>query len=229
MSTLKKGIDVSYAQGKIDWSKLKGTVDFAIIRAGYGQGHTDKQAIRNISECMDKEIPFGLYWFSYAWSDATAINEANYLKDVVTATGAKPEYPLYFDYEGDSSDYYAKIKGVKPTDEQITNFAKMFCTTLENDCYYAGIYANKDYAQRMRGVDPDIFKRTALWFAQWQVTKPALSCGLWQYSSKGTAPGISGAVDLNYAYVDYPTPIKFYGFNGFAGKSNCDCDCGCCK
>lgn len=33
---MKKGIDVSFAQGKIDWSKIK--ADFAIIRAGFGRG-----------------------------------------------------------------------------------------------------------------------------------------------------------------------------------------------
>ena len=31
-----KGIDVSSHQGIIDWGKVKNSVDFAIIRLGYG-------------------------------------------------------------------------------------------------------------------------------------------------------------------------------------------------
>ena len=40
----KIGIDVSYAQGKINWEEVKKHIDFAVIRCGYGdnieaQGH----------------------------------------------------------------------------------------------------------------------------------------------------------------------------------------------
>lgn len=31
---MKKGIDVSVYQGKIDWTKVKPHIDFAIIRCG---------------------------------------------------------------------------------------------------------------------------------------------------------------------------------------------------
>jgi GH25 family lysozyme M1 (1,4-beta-N-acetylmuramidase) len=45
---MKKGIDVSFAQGKVDWSKVK--ADFAIIRAGYGRGvHRCLQTGRDIN------------------------------------------------------------------------------------------------------------------------------------------------------------------------------------
>lgn len=30
------GIDVSNANGRVDWDKLKGSIDFAILRCGYG-------------------------------------------------------------------------------------------------------------------------------------------------------------------------------------------------
>ncbi len=40
--------------------------------------------------------------------------------------------------------------------------------------------------------------------------------GLWQYSWTGRIDGISGDVDLDYAYKDYPTIIKNSGLNGFS-------------
>lgn len=36
MSTKLRGIDVSYANDKIDWSKASKGIDFAIIRCGLG-------------------------------------------------------------------------------------------------------------------------------------------------------------------------------------------------
>jgi len=36
---------------------------------------------------------------------------------------------------------------------------------------------------------------------------------LWQYTSQGTVSGITGKVDINYAFKDYPTIIKKAGLN----------------
>ena len=42
----KRGIDVSYHQGKIDWGKVRDAgIQFAIIRAGYGMQKMDKKFI----------------------------------------------------------------------------------------------------------------------------------------------------------------------------------------
>ena len=46
--------------------------------------------------------------------------------------------------------------------------------------------------------------------------------GIWQYSSKGSVDGISGNVDLDYCYVDYPTIIKNGGFNGYTKAASND-------
>ena len=71
-----KGIDVSYAQGVIDWEKVKasGLVDFAILRAGYGRETTqvDTQFERNYAACKRLGIPVGVYWYSYATTAAEA-------------------------------------------------------------------------------------------------------------------------------------------------------------
>lgn len=38
----RRGIDVSYHQGNIDWASVKASgVEFAMLRAGYGQGNID--------------------------------------------------------------------------------------------------------------------------------------------------------------------------------------------
>ena len=39
--------------------------------------------------------------------------------------------------------------------------------------------------------------------------------GMWQKSESGQIQGISGNVDLDECYVDYPTIVKKCGINGF--------------
>ena len=46
-------------------------------------------------------------------------------------------------------------------------------------------------------------------------SNPSYSCGIWQYSETGTVDGISGNVDLNISYKNYPEIMKNKGLNGF--------------
>ena len=43
--------------------------------------------------------------------------------------------------------------------------------------------------------------------------------GIWQYSSSGQVNGISGRVDMDVSYQDFPSIIKAGGYNGYA-KAN---------
>ena len=64
---MKQGIDVSAHDGRIDWKKVKDSgVNFAILRAGYGNSITqkDEQFQRNYREATKVGIPVGAYWFS---------------------------------------------------------------------------------------------------------------------------------------------------------------------
>ena len=68
----KKGIDVSYANGTVDWAKVKAAgISFAIIRAGYGRYQVDSQFTANIKGALAQGIPVGIYWFSYALDTAS--------------------------------------------------------------------------------------------------------------------------------------------------------------
>jgi GH25 family lysozyme M1 (1,4-beta-N-acetylmuramidase) len=65
MEILATGIDVSYAQGKVDWKKMKdGGVEFAMLRAGYGKtaSQKDAQFEANYAGCKANGVPCGAYW-----------------------------------------------------------------------------------------------------------------------------------------------------------------------
>lgn len=223
MSKTMKGVDVSTFQGTINWGVVKNNIDFAIIRVGYGKNNIDDKAEKNVKGCEENNIPFGLYWFSYAYTVEMARNEARYLLEFVK--GHTPLLPLYFDFEYDSVNY-AKKMGVTITNKLLCDMATAFCEELENAGYYAGIYANNDYVNNMYGVD--IFKKYDLWFAQWTSdSKPIREVNLWQHTSTGSVDGISGNVDMNVAFVDFPSIIKERGLNGYKTKPTFVCPHGC--
>lgn len=206
------GIDVSYAQGKIDWEKVKasGKVDFAILRAGYGREYSqvDEQFARNYSECKRLGIPVGVYWYSYATTAAEAKREAQVCLD--TIQGKQFEYPVAFDIEE------------KDSLQNADTLCKAFCDAIEAGGYYAAIYTFKSALEYQ--LSDSIKSRYDIFLSHIGVSKTDYSgtYGLWQYSWTGKIDGISGDVDLDYAYKDYPTIIKQAGLNGFTSASDSD-------
>jgi len=198
-----KGIDVSEHQGVIDWDKVKGQIDYAIIRVGYGKNNIDKQFIRNISECNRLGIPCGAYWFSYALNAEMAKAEATYC--IAALKPYKITYPVCFDYEYDSADYATK-KGVTLAPPLVQSMATVFLSEIEAAGYFAANYANPDYIGKYFGAD--LHKRFALWLASWPKTvsdpaKPPQSCMMWQWGG-AQYDGINGDVDSNYCYQAFP-------------------------
>ena len=204
-TSILKGIDVSYCQNEVDWdaAKASGLVDFAILRAGYGRETTqvDTQFERNYAVCKRLGIPVGVYWYSYATTAAEAEQEAKVC--LQTIRGKQFEYPVAFDIE--------EARCLPQADALST----AFCTALENAGYYTAIYTFKSALES--NFSAAVKNRYDIFLSHIgvQQTDYAGSYGLWQYSWTGCIPGISGDVDLDYAYKDYPTMIQNAGLNGF--------------
>lgn len=200
-----KGIDVSKWQGQIDWAKVKADgIQFAMIRAGYGQNNIDPQFKRNAEQCAKVGMPFGVYWFSYALNVSDAEKEAAYCLAAVKPY--KLEYPICFDFEYDSVEY-AKKQGVNVTKTLASQIVKAFCNRIEKAGYFAMNYANLDYLKNY--FTDEVNARYGLWLAAWNnKSDPPRDCYIWQYTNSGKVNGISGAVDLNRSYVDFPTFLR---------------------
>lgn len=218
-TTYKTGIDVSEWQKTIDWEAIQAAgIEFAMIRAGYGQNNIDPEFKRNISECNRLGIPCGVYWFSYAYTEELAHNEAKYCLEAIAPY--KLDYPVAFDFEYDSVNNAAKL-GIEITREMASSFARAFLEDIEAARYYAMLYTNIDYLKRY--FDPDLAKRYDVWLAMWPANpnlndKPTQAGGIWQYSDTGNVPGISKRVDLDAAYYDYPGIISANGLNQPSGQ-----------
>lgn len=201
-------IDVSQWQGDIDWAKVKASgVQGALIRCGYGDTlsypkQIDTKYERNYSECKRLGIPVGVYFYCYATTVAEAQREAQCC--LALLKGKQFEYPIYYDVE--ELDTFRSDK----TNEII----KAFCDILEAAGYWVGIYIYRSAARLY--LNERTRTRYALAVAEYGSQLHYDSqYGIWQNSSTWRVDGISGNVDHDWCYVDYPKIIKERGKNGF--------------
>lgn len=228
------GIDVSAAQGQIDWEKVKaGGVDFVILRLGYGSGGTDKKFSENVSACKRLGIKFGVYLYSYAWDAATAREEAQWTLSVLRSNNISPAdlaLPVYYDLENqdpstgkpagvDNKNNYREITGGPST---FAAMANAYCGTLVDSGYMSGVYANLRWWNNYL-TDSVTFDQYERWVAQYNSSCDyAGDHSLWQYSSSGSVDGIAGRVDVNYMFGDithitYRAHVSDIGWQDWVG------------
>lgn len=203
---MSKGIDVSAHQGNINWDAVKASgIDFAIIRISYGQNSVDSKAIRNIEECIRVGMPFGVYTYSYALNINNAINEANLVIKTLAPYKDKVKFPVIIDME--DADGYKRKYGM-PSNDVLVSICEKECLMFEEAGYYAAIYASKSWFDTK--LNSSRLNRFDKWIAWWNkgASFDKNIYGLWQYTSSGSVNGISGNVDMNEAYKDYPSIIN---------------------
>ncbi len=205
---MKNGIDVSRWQGNINWDLVKNSgMSFAIIKlGGADQGYyVDSCFEQNYAKAKAAGIPVGAYWYSNAKSGDEARKEARFF--IEKLKGKQFEYPVYMDVEEKAMLNLGR--------EKLSDVIASFLNEMESAGYFAGLYMS---ASPLSSLTTDgIKKRYAIWVAHYGVSKPSYNgqYGMWQKSSTGKVNGISGNVDLNECYVDYPKQIKSDGRNGF--------------
>ena len=95
--SMKKGIDISYCQPKVDWQKV--TADFCIIQIGGGAVRRQKDTMyeSHYAGAKGRGIPVGAYWFTWARTVAEAEEEADICISLLN--GKQFEYPIFLDLE----------------------------------------------------------------------------------------------------------------------------------
>lgn len=196
----KRVYDFSVHNGLIDWDMVKQAgVDFVMLRAGYGKNNIDERFYDNATACMRLGIPFGIYWFSYAYTDDMAEKEAEYALEAVKKY--KLECPIAYDLEYDTVRY-AGTKGIEIDKKLATAMAEAFCGRVDRAGYMSVNYSNMDYLKNM--FDESLLKYP-LWYARYNSAAGRDDMILWQYSSEGAVEGVKGKVDMNNAYITLPS------------------------
>ncbi len=196
---LLKGIDVSKYQGLIDWDKLRGKVDFVIIRASHGMHDTDEMWERNYNEAKRVGVPIGAYHYFYYGDKVKHRKEVdNFLAQLA---GKELVYPAFIDFEEADPKYNPPL-GALPR-EKITVYALEALKCIRQAGFKPGIYANKHWLsnQLEAGKLPE---DVTVWLAEYN-TRPTYNgrYHMWQYTDQGSMDGIATrGLDMNYCFAE---------------------------
>ena len=222
------GIDVAKYQGTIDWSKVAASgIDFAMVRVGYrtkedGRICEDSNARYNLQEATANGIKVGAYFFSTAVSKEEAIEEADWVADLVS--GYSITYPIAYNSEGfnDSSNRQCVL-----TIADRTAVAEAFMDEIYAKGYTPMFYAAKsELLGDQEWLTSDIETTYKIWVAQYssQSASKADYTGvhaMWQYTNQGSVDGIKTAVDIDIAYFGYGDSAGAKS-DGAAGTASAD-------
>ncbi len=183
-----EGIDVSGWQGKIDFSQVKNSgIDFVYIKSSEGQNTVDSYFRRNYEEARSNGLNIGFYHYVRARTTEEAILEAEHFAN--TIAGTVPTCKLAMDFENFGNLSISEINEISKVFlervQELTNKEMI-------------IYSNTSSARTI--FSWELANEYPLWVAQYYVNNPSDN-GKWsvwegfQYTDRGTVPGINGYVD----------------------------------
>lgn len=193
------GVDVSFWQGDIDWTEVASAgMEFAMIRLGYrgttkgGLGADDYAGI-NYENATAAGLQVGGYFFSQAVTPAEAVEEAEFVLDMIRDWDIT--MPIVYDWEYGGADSRTANLDART----LTDCTLAFCRTIEQAGYEAMIYFNEDQSHK----DMYLGELTEyrFWLAQYgQMLDYPYQVDMWQYTCEGKVPGIDGNVDINLLF-----------------------------
>ena len=183
------GIDVSQYQGKIDWSKVDSIsgirkIEFAYIRATAGDNKTDKQFATNWRQAKENNMLRGAYHY-YRPNENSYDQAKNFIKVVKLEKG---DLPPVLDIE--------RIPSIQSLDSLKVGLRRWLTTVEKHYKVRPIIYSGESYYTDFLRHE---FKEYIFWIANYNffVERIKDDWMFWQFTDKGTVPGIKGDVDVN--------------------------------
>lgn len=183
------GIDVSQYQGNINWDEVRFVVDsvpvgFVFVRATAGADFVDKQFLNNWRQISEKGIAKGAYHFYRPNEPSTAQAEL-FIKTVKLQKG---DLPPVLDIE-----HLPKIQSMERLKKGLKNWLEIV------EKHYGVrpiLYTGQHYFDTHLAAD---FPEYTYWIANYNswVKAPQQHWTFWQFTEKGTVPGVDGSVDIN--------------------------------
>lgn len=202
-AVLYEGPDLSYHNGTVNIKQIRDAGYKRIgLRAGYGKNNVDQKYVSNAEACRNLLVSVILYWFSYAYTVAMAIAEAEYA--IAQAAKYWVICPIAYDFEYDSI-LYARKRGINLTKKDVTDLAIAFLKTVKKAGQIPVIYTNRDYLRNYFDMDRIVAElgEVYVWYARYtsSLSESEIEMAdIWQYTSSGKIPGVGGKVDLNRFY-----------------------------
>ena len=203
-------MDVSRWQGRIDWDKVKASglvsgVMLRVLGSKGGKPYLDPYFARNYAECARLDLPVGGYYYTCAVTQRQTEEELAALR--VALADKNFQLPIVVDAED------PKLRSLTPA--KLSARVAEAAAQLEAYGLYAMVYTYTNFADT--ALDMAALAAYDLWIADYRGTRPTRKHGMWQYTSSGTIPGVSGPVDLSVAYKDYAAIIQRAGLGQVRG------------
>lgn len=207
---MRKGFDISAWQEdyngnsyfnieRMEQAKAEGN-EFVIIKLGEAF-NVDEYFEQHINAALEAGLDVGVYYFSHAYTEATAVQEAEWVVNTLNAYGYTDwhlQAGIWYDYE-EHTQLRAYINAGALTSQDMTNCMSRFVNRLWQAGFNnVGIYSgysllwDETYAYSQMPSVP-------VWCAQYGATEcdyPDVK--IWQYSDNGLVAGLP--VDVNYMY-----------------------------
>lgn len=188
------GIDVAKYQGEIDWQAVKASgIAFAFIKATEGSDILDTKFHHNWAAAKAAGVPRGAYHFSY-WCSPIENQIAWFKRHVPVERDALPPV-LDLEWNFQSPTCPKRI----PKEQALVAIHK-FLRAMEahygkKPIIYVDIPFHRDVLNNNELADYPIWVRSVA--APPQMRYPGRRWAFWQYTERGSVPGIRGRVDKN--------------------------------
>lgn len=204
-------LDVSRYQGTIDWAKVKAAgYKGAMLKTVSTNRKLSKRADglyidptfeTNYRNARDAGLDVGVYYYTYATSEAMADAELALVRQAVY--GKELTMPVAVDVEEN------KLKQLSTLD--LSNLTAYALEQVERMGFYAQLYTYTGYKYELDMAR--LSSRWDVWLADYTGKTPnvTFNYNAHQHTSKGSVPGISGNVDLNVTTLNYPKIIRKKG------------------
>lgn len=179
------GIDVSKYQGNINWAKVaQSDIEFVMARASFGR-EIDETFVHNALSAYGEGLQVGAYHYAKFTNYNSMMAEAKLFISQLRQVSIT--YPVALDVEAH--------RGLSRS--ELTRLSKLFLEEVKAAGYDVMLYSYSNFFRER--LDVSALGDYDLWVANY-LEEPALGQAVWQYTSYGSVPGISGRVDLNVAY-----------------------------
>lgn len=190
------GVDVSEYQGNINFDMVKDAgISFMCMRSTKKNGQVDATFERNLDGCITRNLGYSCYKYAYATTHEGARIEADSVINLLQGR----KMPIWYDLEDKSLPPFGM--------DAIEGIAMSFIGECREAGYEVGIYCNKNWYDNY--ISQYLKDKFTFWIARYgkntgQIDEKYKPTGkniiAWQYTSKGTVPGIDGFVDRDVLF-----------------------------
>ena len=197
------GVNLTSAQGDVDFSKLKSAgCDYVMIRVGsrgYSSGEIvmDSNYEKYLEGAKKAGLGIGVYFYSQAINKDEIIDEVDALFAAIEKYPI--DYPVVFDMESVEDDM-ARTDALSATDR--TMLANLFLSEVEDAGYKPMLYGDKEWL--MTKLDLDSLSKYDVWLSQeGDAPDYPYQFNMWQYTKAGSVKGVERDVSLSISFKDY--------------------------